>query len=56
MPTSLTLNEMKEFVRRHFEDFVNHRNSSVIRNNVTPDFYDHDGPGGNRRASMAMSR
>jgi predicted ester cyclase len=38
---------MKEFVRNHFEDFVNKRNASVIRKNMVPDFYDHDGPGGN---------
>jgi hypothetical protein len=37
---------MKHFVRSHFEDFVNERNAAVIRNNMTPDFYDHDGPGG----------
>ena len=37
---------MKEFVRNHFEDFVNRRNANVIRKNMTPDFYDHDGPGG----------
>jgi predicted ester cyclase len=42
----LTPDEMKEFVRRHFEDFVNNRNAAVIRRNMTPDFYDHDGPGG----------
>jgi predicted ester cyclase len=44
--TSLTLDQMKKFVRDHFEDFVNQRNASVIRKNMTPDFYDHDGPGG----------
>ena len=37
---------MKQFVREHFEDFVNRRNAAVIRKNMTPDFYDHDGPGG----------
>ena len=46
MPTNLTLDQMKEFVRSHFEDFVNNRNAAVIRKNMTPDFYDHDGPGG----------
>jgi predicted ester cyclase len=46
MATKLTPEEMKQFVRRHFEDFVNNRNASVIRKNMTPDFYDHDGPGG----------
>ena len=47
MPTTLTLEQMKQFVRDHFEDFVNKRNASVIRKNMTSDFYDHDGPGGN---------
>ena len=37
---------MKEFVRNHFEEFVNQRNSAAIRKNMTTDFYDHDGPGG----------
>jgi predicted ester cyclase len=37
---------MKKFVRDHFEDFVNKRNASVIRKNMTSDFHDHDGPGG----------
>jgi predicted ester cyclase len=46
MPTTLTPEQMKRFVRDHFEDFVNKRDSSVIRRNVTPDFHDHDGPGG----------
>jgi predicted ester cyclase len=44
--TKLTLDQMKKFVRDHFEDFVNKRNAAVIRKNMTPDFYDHDGPGG----------
>jgi hypothetical protein len=46
MATGLTPQQMKEFVRQHFEDFVNKRNAGVIRKNMTPDFYDHDGPGG----------
>ena len=37
---------MKQFVRAHFEEFVNKRNAAVIHNNMTPDFYDHDGPDG----------
>src|SRR5215467_4023156 len=37
---------MKQFVRDHFEDFVNKRKAAVIRKNMTLDFYDHDGPGG----------
>jgi len=46
MATTLTLEQMKKFVRDHFEDFVNKRNAAVIHRNMTPDFLDHDGPGG----------
>jgi predicted ester cyclase len=46
MPTTLTPEQMKKFVRDQFENFVNKRDISVIRRNMTPDFYDHDGPGG----------
>lgn len=46
MGTKLTLEQMKQFVRDHFEDFVNRRNAAVIRKNMTPNFLDHDGPGG----------
>jgi predicted ester cyclase len=46
MGTHLSTAQMKEFVRTHFEDFVNKRNASVIRKNMTSDFHDHDGPGG----------
>ena len=41
-----TLDEMKAFVRQHFEDFVNRKRAAVIRQNMTDDFLDHDGPGG----------
>jgi len=44
--TNLTLDQMKTLVRDHFEDFVNKRNAAVIHKNMTPDFADHDGPGG----------
>lgn len=46
MPTELSLERMKQLVINHFEDFVNQREASVIHLNMTPDFYDHDGPGG----------
>ena len=42
----MTTDEMKQFVRNHFDEFVNKRNAKVIRENMTPDFFDHDGPGG----------
>src|SRR5579885_2586900 len=37
---------MKQFVRDHFEDFVNRKNAAAIRKNMTSDFFDHDGPEG----------
>ena len=46
MPTNLSPSEMKLLVRRHFEDFVNNKKPEVIRQNMTADFLDHDGPGG----------
>ena len=46
MPTDLSPAQMKQLVKDHFEDFVNHRKASVIHKNMTPDFHDHDGPGG----------
>ena len=46
MATTLSLEQMKRLVHDHFEDFVNRRNAAVIRKNMTPDFLDHDGPGG----------
>jgi len=46
VPTTLTPDQMKSKVRSHFEDFVNRRKAEVIRENMTADFYDHDGPGG----------
>ena len=45
MPTKLSPDAMKAFVRAHFEEFVNKRNAAVIHRNMTPDFYDHNGPG-----------
>ena len=42
----MTPEENKELVRRHFEEFVNHKDATAADRNLTPDFYDHDGPGG----------
>jgi predicted ester cyclase len=59
MATTLSPAEMKEFVRRHFEDFVNGRKAEVIRRNMTEDFLDHDGPAGREagvEADEAMMR
>jgi predicted ester cyclase len=46
MGTTLTVDQMKQVVRDHFEEFVNRRQIAALRKNMTPDFYDHDGPGG----------
>src|SRR5215471_14370256 len=46
MATNLTPEQMKGFVRDHFEEFVNKKNAAVIHKNMTRDFLDHDGPGG----------
>ena len=59
MPTDLTPDEMRSIVLQHFEDFVNGRKPEVIHTNMTPDFVDHDGPGGKvvgREADEAMMR
>ena len=42
----LSLEEMKDFVRRHFADFVNRKLSHVALVNFSADFLDHDEPGG----------
>lgn len=46
MATELSPDEMKKLVAAHFDEFVNRRNAAVIRENMVPDFVDHDGPGG----------
>ena len=46
MATTLSPSEMKDIVRRHFEDLVNNKKAEVIRQTMTEDFLDHDGPGG----------
>lgn len=59
MPTHLSQQQMKQFVLDHFEDFVNRRKPEVIHRNMTPDFLDHDGPGGkptDRVGDEAMMR
>jgi predicted ester cyclase len=40
------LEEMKNFVRKHFDDFVNRKMSDVALKNFSDDFLDHDEPGG----------
>jgi predicted ester cyclase len=38
---SMTIEEMKSFVRQHFEDFVNRRKLEVADVNFASDFVDH---------------
>lgn len=59
MATALSTTEMKALVRRHFDDFVNNKKAEVIRENMTADFCDHDGPSGRStgvEADEAMMR
>ena len=56
MATTLTPQQMKEFVKDHFDEFVNKQNAAVIRRNMTADFHDNDGPGGNPAAWRGTSR
>lgn len=42
----MTLQEMKQFVRKHFEEFVNQKKSEVALTNFSADFLDHDEPTG----------
>lgn len=42
----MTLQEMKQFVRNHFEEFVNQKKSEVALKNFSADFLDHDEPTG----------
>jgi nicotinamidase-related amidase/predicted ester cyclase len=44
--SGLSLAEMKQFVRNHFEDFVNRKKSEVALRNFSADFLDHDEPMG----------
>jgi predicted SnoaL-like aldol condensation-catalyzing enzyme len=37
----MTLDEMKQFVHEHFEEFVNRKNLSVGKVNFAPEFVDH---------------
>jgi predicted SnoaL-like aldol condensation-catalyzing enzyme len=39
--TGMTLTEVKDFIRNHFEDFVNRKNLHVGETNFAPNFVDH---------------
>ena len=38
--TGMTISEMKEFVRNHFEEFVNRKNLDIADVNLAPEFRD----------------
>lgn len=44
---------MKAFVRQHFEDFVNRKQSQVALDNFSEDFVDHDEPSGEAVGPLA---
>lgn len=39
--TGMTHDELKQFVRNHFEEFVNHKNLDIADTNFAPEFIDH---------------
>ena len=39
--TGMTHSEMKEFIRKHFEEFVNRKNLRIGEANFAPEFIDH---------------
>jgi hypothetical protein len=53
--TKLSLEQMQQIVRNHFEDFVNQRCAEVVRKNMATNFSDHDGPGGKPTGWTVMS-
>jgi predicted ester cyclase len=55
----MSLEEMKEFVKNHFEDFVNRKKPEVALVNFSSDFLDHDEPSGPKvgpEAAMVMMK
>jgi predicted ester cyclase len=42
----MSIEEMKDFVRKHFDDFINRKNSEAALRNFSADFLDHDGATG----------
>src|SRR5215472_10773374 len=55
----MTTEEMKRFVKNHFEDFVNRKNPEVALINLSPDFLDHDemnGPSVGPEPAMNMMK
>jgi predicted ester cyclase len=52
-PPGLTLDQMKDFVLKHFDDFVNKKKSEVALANFSPDFLDHDTASGEAVGPLA---
>lgn len=46
MTTEETLEHNKAFIRNHFEEFVNRKNSAIAYQNFAPDYLDHNEPYG----------
>ena len=46
MTTEETLEHNKAFIRNHFEEFVNRKNSAIGYQNFAPDYLDHNEPYG----------
>lgn len=51
-----SLEEMKQFVKDHFDDFVNRKKPEVALKNFSPDFLDHDEPTGTEVGPEAAMR
>ena len=49
--TGMTLTEMKEFIRNHFEEFVNRKNLNIGEVNFASSFVDHGVDGKPARSS-----
>jgi predicted ester cyclase len=45
-PPGMSPEEMKAFVRKHFEDFINRKDSTAALRNFSSDILDHDEPYG----------
>jgi predicted SnoaL-like aldol condensation-catalyzing enzyme len=39
--TQMTHSQMKQFVREHFEDFINRKNLDIVEINFAPEFVEH---------------
>jgi hypothetical protein len=51
----MSLDKMKQFVRDHFEDFVNRKKPEVALTNLSDDFLDRDEPYGESVGNIIVS-